>query len=91
MFLTQFDVQARRRLATASLLAVCTLAGCKHDPNVQKHKYLESGERYEKEGKYREATIQLSNALKVDHNFAPAHYELAKTYLQLGSMIAAYQ
>ena len=85
------ESQKRIVLATATLLAVCTVSGCKHDPNVQKQKYLESGKRYEKDGKYREATIQFSNALKVDHNFAPAHYELAKTYLQLGSMIAAYQ
>ncbi len=79
------------RVVSATLLAVCAISGCKHDPNVQKQKYLESGKRYEKDGKYREATIQFSNALKVDHNFAPAHYELAKTYLQLGSMIAGYQ
>ena len=91
MFLMKVEPQKRIVLATATLLAVCAVSGCKHDPNVQKQKYLESGKRYEKDGKYREATIQFSNALKVDHNFAPAHYELAKTYLQLGSMIAAYQ
>ncbi len=67
------------------------LGGCKHDPNKQKQKYLESGKRYEEEGKLREAVIQFSNALKVDKNFAPAHYELAKTYIQLGSIVAAYQ
>lgn len=85
------EQQKRIGVAALAILAVCGLAGCKHDPNVQKQKYLESGKRYEKEGKYREATIQFSNALKVDRNFAPAHYELAKTYMQLGSMIAAYQ
>lgn len=82
------------RLVQVALCAVLTtlgLSGCKHDPNVQKQKYLESGKRYEKEGKYREAAIQFSNALKVDKNFAPAHYELAKTYLHLGSMVAGYQ
>ena len=85
------EQQKRLGMATLTIIAVCGLAGCKHDPNVQKQKYLESGKRYEKDGKYREATIQFSNALKVDRNFAPAHYELAKTYMQLGSMIAAYQ
>lgn len=79
------------QVALCAVVAASTLAGCKHDPNVQKQKYLESGKRYEKEGKYREAAIQLSNALKVDHNFAPAHYELAKTYIQLGSLVAGYQ
>ena len=38
------------------------LGGCKHDPNKQKQKYLESGKRYEEEGKLREAVIQFSNA-----------------------------
>ncbi len=79
------------RLAAATVVALLGLAGCKHDPNVQKQKYFESGQRYEKEGKLREAAIQFSNALKVDRNYSAAHYELAKTYLQLGSMIAGYQ
>jgi tetratricopeptide (TPR) repeat protein len=64
--------------------------GCSRDPNKQKQKYLESGKRYADEGKLKEATIQISNALKVDHNFAPAHYELAKVYLKQGSMLPAY-
>src|SRR5579884_1045005 len=79
------------RVASCALLGTVGLCGCRHDPNVQKQKYLESGKRYEKDGKYREAAIQFSNALKVDKNFAPAHYELAKTYLHLGSTIAGYQ
>ena len=39
------------------------LAGCSRDPNVRKQKYYESGIRYFAEQKYREATIQLLNAL----------------------------
>ena len=84
-------VPGPRRAVALATLAVLGLAGCKHDPNVQKRKYFESGKRYEDEGKLREAAIQFSNALKVDRNYSPAHYELAKTYIQLGSMIAGYQ
>ncbi len=81
-----------RRMAVLGVSVACLgLSGCKHDPNKQKQKYLESGKRYEGDGKYREAVIQFSNALRVDKNFAPAHYELAKTYLQLGSVVAGYQ
>lgn len=80
-----------KRLAAVGAFALVGLFGCKHDPNVQKRKYFESGKRYENEGKLREAAIQFSNALKVDRNYAPAHYELAKTYIQLGSMIPGYQ
>jgi tetratricopeptide (TPR) repeat protein len=72
-----------------SLTLVLT-TGCSRDPNVRKHKYLESGKRYEKDGKYKEASIQFANALKVDRNFSDAHYELAKTYFKLGSVQAGY-
>ena len=60
------------------------LAGCHGDPNVRKQKYLESGERYSAEGKYREAAIQYLNALKVDKNFADAHYALAQALRAFG-------
>ena len=89
---TKWDQGSRqKRLAVVATLAAIGLSGCKHDPNIQKRKYFESGKRYENEGKLREAAIQFSNALKVDRNYPAAHYELAKTYIQLGSMIAGYQ
>ena len=84
---------ALRRIAATVALGSLLLpfAGCKRDPNVQKQKYLESGIRFEKDGKLREAGIQFSNAIRIDRNFSRAHYELAKTYLLLGSRMAAYQ
>ena len=77
-------------VAAPALLASVALTGCHRDPNVIKHKYLDSGNRYEKEGKYKEAVIQYSNALKVDRDFADAHFALAKTYLEMGSVMAGY-
>jgi tetratricopeptide (TPR) repeat protein len=81
------------QFATAAACSVILLIsiGCNRDPSVRKQKYLESGMRYEKDGKLREAAIQFSNALKVDHNFGNAHYELAKTYLKMGNTMAGYQ
>jgi tetratricopeptide (TPR) repeat protein len=70
--------------------AVALLAGCHGDPNVRKQKYLESGKRYSAEGKYGEAVIQFSNALKVDKNYTDAHFELAQAYVHLGQFGAAY-
>ena len=70
--------------------AVALLAGCHGDPNVRKQKYLESGKRYSAEGKYQEAAIQFSNALKIDKSYPDAHYELAQTYVHLGQFSAAY-
>lgn len=81
----------RRFFRIASLLIVASLvAGCHSDPNVRKQKYLESGKRYSAEGKYNEAIIQFSNALKNDKAYPDAHLELARAYKHLGRYSAAY-
>ena len=71
-------------------LALGLTVGCHRDPNKQKQRYLESGKRYADQGKLKEATIQFANALKVDHNFAEAHYQLSKVLLKQGSVMPAY-
>lgn len=71
-------------------LVIASTLGCHRDPNKVKHSYLDSGMRYAKEGKLKEASIQYQNALKVDHNFADAHYQLSKVYLKQGNMMPAY-
>jgi tetratricopeptide (TPR) repeat protein len=80
--------------AIASFYALCCslvlLAGCSRDPNVRKQKYLESGERYFAKSEYRAAAIQFRNALQADPKFAPAHYQLARTYLKLQDWNNAY-
>jgi len=89
----QSQGNSRRRgfLAITTLfVAFAVLSGCHRDPDVAKQKYLESGKRYSAEGKWREATIQFANALKIDRNFPEAHYELAQTYLHMGRMGPAY-
>ncbi len=79
-----------RTAAAFACILLVGLTGCHHDPNVQKQKYLESGKRYAAESKYKEAAIQFSNALKVDRNFAEAHYQLGTAYLKMGSVMPAY-
>jgi Tfp pilus assembly protein PilF len=76
--------------AVVLFLSFALLSGCFRDPNVRKHKYLESGQKFSAQGKDREAAIQYSNALKIDKNFADAHYALAQAYLHLGAMNTAY-
>ena len=74
-----------RSSAVACLvIAGLVTQGCTRDPNVRKAKYLESGKKYAAQGKDKEAIIQFSNAIKIDPRYAPAHFELAKTYLKLG-------
>jgi len=74
----------------ALLLSLALLSGCHRDPNVRKQKYLESGQRFSAQGKDREAAIQFANALKIDKNFADAHYALAQTYLHMGAWSTAF-
>jgi len=83
---------AARRISTvlAVSLALGLTAGCHRDPNKQKLRYLESGKRYADQGKFKEATIQFANALKVDRNYADAHYQLSKVFLKQGSVMPAY-
>ncbi len=90
MILTRMHTMKVTGGLLSSALAALLLGGCHRDPNVAKQKYLESGTRYYDQGKYKEATIQLSNALKIDHNFAAAHYELAKTFLKTEAVMQAY-
>ena len=77
-----------------SVLLFCSMGllitGCSRDPNVRKQKYFESGKRYMAKGKYREAAIQFSNALRIDSKFADAHYQLALCDLKLGADQNAY-
>lgn len=80
----------RGAMGCVACVVLGAATGCHHDPNVQKQKYLESGKRYAAESKYKEAAIQFSNALKVDHNFAEAHYQLGTVYLKMGSVMPAY-
>jgi len=81
------------RILVILLLALAVAGGtigCSRDPNVRKQKYFESGKRYAEKGKYSEALIQFSNALRVDPAFAEAHLELARTYIHLNSWSNAY-
>lgn len=85
------------KLCMKTLIALLTFSfigaaftGCSRDPNVRKQKYFESGKHYFAKQKYRESAIQFSNALRIDSNFADAHYQLALCDLKLGSVHNAY-
>lgn len=81
---------AFRVLLSLTLIAVI-LTACSRDPNVRKQKYFHSGQRYFEKGKYREAGIEFVNAIKIDQNYADAHYQLAQTYLKIQQPLRAYQ
>src|SRR5208283_2475951 len=72
-------------------LIATVFTSCSRDPNVRKQKYLHSGQQYFEKGKYREAAIEFVNALKIDQNYADAHYQLAQSYLKTQQPLRAYQ
>jgi tetratricopeptide (TPR) repeat protein len=65
------------RSVALALLAALALASCSRDPNVAKKRYLDSGDKYFARGRFREASIQYRNAIKIDPRFGMAHYKLA--------------
>src|SRR5580704_13712400 len=78
------------RLLLVGFLIPALFTACNRDPNVRKQKFLESGNRYRDQGKFREAAIQYANAVQVDPRFAEAHYQLGETYLKLKDYQRAY-
>ena len=66
------------------------VAGCFEKPEVAKHKYFESGNRYFDNKQYAEAAIQYGNAVHQDPAFGEARLKLADTYKALGNTRAAF-
>jgi tetratricopeptide (TPR) repeat protein len=79
------------RVCGFALIALFVMTGvsCSRDPNVVKRKYLENGNRYFEQGKYKEAYIMYRNALKKDPKYSDAYYRTGLAELRLGRAAAA--
>jgi cellulose synthase operon protein C len=75
----------------ATILLALALGSCSTDPQAKLRQYLSSGAEYFNSGKYAEASIQFRNAVQTDPKSAPAHYQLAKTYLRMLNPDGAYR
>src|SRR5688572_137453 len=73
----------RARSLIVAFVGIMLLAGCRSNEQVIGD-HLERGAKYQEEKKYAEAIIEYKNVLQIDPNHPGAHYELAKTFLQLG-------
>lgn len=71
------------------LLITLAIVGCDSDPQVARQKYLETGNRYYKNEKYREASIFYRRALQKDARFGEAYYRLGLSELKNGKPIDA--
>jgi len=65
-------------------------AACSKDPEVAKREYVQSGDRYASEKKFKEAAIEYRNAIQQDPRFGEARFKLAETNAKLGDLKGAY-
>src|SRR5271169_1750929 len=82
---------ARKGLFLTVTLVAVLLSACHRDPTARRQKYLESGQRFFDKEKYREAAIQIQNAIQADPKYAESHYQLSRCYMKLGIAREAYQ
>lgn len=70
------------------VLVFALLVGC-GDPATQRQRYLETGNKYFKNNKFKEASIMYRKALQKDMRFGEAYYRLGLTELKLGRVVDA--
>ena len=72
---------------TCLVALALSLANCSRNPE----KYLVSGDKYFKAGKYNEAILEYRNAVQLNPRLAKAHFQLAQAFLAMQSFPAAYK
>ena len=80
-----YSSQTLAYLALMLSLGVLFL-GCGGDIHTQKATHLQRGEAYVAKEKYQEASIEFTNAMKLDPKDAQVHYKLALAYLKQGTL-----
>ncbi len=76
------------KLATTGLILVLVSA-CSSDPATLRKKYLDSGNKYFGNEKYKEASIMYRRALQKDMRFGEGYYRLGLSELKLGRPVDA--
>lgn len=78
-------------MAVLLFIGLALVMGCSRSPEAKKARYLERGDRYFKQEKYREATLEYRNALRLEENNAHAVRQLGLAHYQTGEMGQAYR
>lgn len=79
-----------RNLRVVCVLTVAVwLAGCNLDPRAAARTYLASGNKYFKNGKYKQARIMYLKAIAKDKLLGEAYYQEALCEMELGQPLAA--
>jgi tetratricopeptide (TPR) repeat protein len=78
--------------ARAAAAAVClAVVGCSSDPAERAARFLENGNRYFEQQKYREASIEFRNAVQADGRSGVARRRLADSFDRLGEPAKALE
>jgi tetratricopeptide (TPR) repeat protein len=73
----------------ALVFAALTLVSCNRDPNYLKEQYVQRGNQFMKNGKFKEAEITYKKAVATDRKYGEGYYRLALAYLKEGNGIAS--
>ena len=65
------------RIRVAMAVLTCCLAGCSSDPAKAARRFIQSGDRYTQQGRYKDAAIEYRNAIKLIPQSVEAHTKLA--------------
>lgn len=82
----QPEMGMRKRVFLAVMILLVALAGCTRDPEKVKRKYVENGDKYYAQGKFKQAAIMYGNALKTDPKYGEAYLKLGDTELRRGEI-----
>src|SRR5260370_25694867 len=78
-------------LLVLAVLACLVLPGCSREPKVLREQCVINGNKYFRNGKYKQASILYRRALQFDPKYAEAHYRLGLTAMQLKDYSTAAQ
>ncbi|MBC8165153.1 MAG: tetratricopeptide repeat protein [Bryobacteraceae bacterium] len=79
----------KKRVFSALLILLCLVSACSTDPNVTKKRFVDSGNKYFKQDKFKEALIMYRKALKTDLKYGEAYYRSALAELRLQRWVDA--
>lgn len=79
-----------RNCAVVLIAVLLSAAACSRDPATLRRKYVESGDKYFKQNKFAEASVQYANAVRQDPESGMARMRLADAYMANGNTRGAF-
>jgi Flp pilus assembly protein TadD len=88
-------MKLKSQLILSGIAAIILFSmGCNLDPNKAKVRFVENGDKYAAQGKYKEAILLYRNAIRKDPKYGPAYLKLGDAEAKRGqfpSAVAAYR